>query len=129
MMQRGGIYDHLGGGFSRYSVDEQWLVPHFEKMLYDNALLSHSYLEAWKLTNRELYREICTETIQYVMREMTHLDGGFYSAQDADSEGHEGLYYTWTFEEVEKAIGPKNCPLVCEFFDVTKQGNFEGRNI
>ena len=95
MMHRGGIYDHLGGGFSRYSVDEKWLVPHFEKMLYDNALLIDSYLEAWQLTKKPLYREICEEIIHYILRDMTHVEGGFYSAEDADSEGHEGWFYTW----------------------------------
>ena len=102
MMHRGGIYDHLGGGFSRYSVDEKWLVPHFEKMLYDNAILAQAYLEAWQVTKRPLYRQVCEEILRYILRDMTHPEGGFYSAEDADSEGHEGLFYTWTFEEVMK---------------------------
>lgn len=129
MMQRGGIYDHLGGGFSRYSVDEQWKVPHFEKMLYDNALLIHSYLEAWQATRNPLYREICEETLQYVLRDMTHPGGGFYSAEDADSEGHEGRFYTWTAEEIKEILSPGDATLFCQFFDVTEEGNFEDRNV
>lgn len=129
MMQRGGIYDHLGGGFSRYSVDEQWLIPHFEKMLYDNALLIHAYLETWQVTKNPLYRDICEDTIRYVLREMKHPSGGFYSAQDADSEGHEGRFYTWTPEEVEKIVSPKEAKLFCDFFDVKENGNFEGRSV
>jgi uncharacterized protein YyaL (SSP411 family) len=129
MINRGGIYDHLGGGFSRYSVDEQWLVPHFEKMLYDNALLIHAYLEAWRLTKKNLYKQVCFETCDYILKEMTHPEGGFYSAQDADSEGHEGLFYIWTLEEVKSLLGEKESNLFCEFFDITEAGNFEGRNI
>jgi hypothetical protein len=129
MMQRGGIYDHLGGGFSRYSVDEQWLVPHFEKMLYDNALLIHSYLEAWQSTKKPFYKEISEEIIQYILRDMTHPEGGFYSAEDADSEGHEGYFYTWTFQEINNILGKENAPLFCNFYDITAEGNFEGRNI
>lgn len=128
MMHRGGIYDHLGGGFSRYSVDEKWLVPHFEKMLYDNAILAQSYLEAWQLTKKPLYRQICEEILGYILRDMTHIDGGFYSAEDADSEGHEGLFYIWTHEEVMQVLG-KEGTLFCQFYDITPQGNFEGRNI
>jgi uncharacterized protein YyaL (SSP411 family) len=128
MMHRGGIYDHLGGGFSRYSVDEQWLVPHFEKMLYDNAILAQSYLEAWQLTKRPLYRQICEEILAYILRDMTHPEGGFFSAEDADSEGHEGLFYTWTYEEVMRVLGPEG-KLFCAFYDITPEGNFEGRNI
>lgn len=129
MMQRGGIYDHIGGGFSRYSVDERWLIPHFEKMLYDNALLTHSYLETWQVTQNPLYREVCEETLHYVLREMTHPEGGFYSAQDADSEGHEGRFYTWTPEEIKDILSPADAKLFCDFFDVTEKGNFEGRNV
>jgi uncharacterized protein YyaL (SSP411 family) len=129
MMERGGIYDHLGGGFSRYSVDEQWLIPHFEKMLYDNALLISSYLETWKVTKNPLYREVCEESLQYILREMTHPEGGFYSAQDADSEGHEGRFYTWTPEEIKKILLPDDAKLFCDFFDVKEKGNFEGRSV
>lgn len=128
MMHRGGIYDHLGGGFSRYSVDEKWLVPHFEKMLYDNAILSQSYLEAWQLTKKPIYKQVSEEILNYILRDMTHPQGGFFSAQDADSEGHEGLFYTWTYEEVMQALGPKG-ELFCQFYDVTPPGNFEGKNI
>ena len=128
MIHRGGIYDHLGGGCARYSVDEKWLIPHFEKMLYDNAILAQSYLEAWQLTKRPLYRQICEEILRYILRDMTHPEGGFYSAEDADSEGHEGLFYTWPYEEVVQILGPEG-RLFCEFYDITPQGNFEGRNI
>lgn len=129
MMHRGGIYDHLGGGFSRYSVDEKWLVPHFEKMLYDNALLISSYLEAWQLTKNSLYSQVCNDIIQYLLRDMTHSEGGFFSAQDADSEGHEGLFYTWTQEEIERLLGTNESKLFCDFYGVTAEGNFEHRNI
>lgn len=128
MMHRGGIYDHLGGGFSRYSVDEKWLVPHFEKMLYDNAILAQSYLEAWQLTQKPLYKQVCEEILGYILRDMTHPDGGFYSAEDSDSEGHEGLFYTWSYEEVMQLLGEEG-KLFCQFYDITPQGNFEGRNI
>lgn len=128
MMHRGGIYDHLGGGFSRYSVDEKWLIPHFEKMLYDNAILAQSYLEAWKLTKRPLYQQVCEEILNYILRDMTHPEGGFFSAEDADSEGHEGLFYTWPYEEVMQILGPEG-KLFCEFYDITPYGNFEGRNV
>lgn len=128
MMHRGGIYDHLGGGFSRYSVDEKWLVPHFEKMLYDNAILAQSYLEAWQLTKRPLYRQVCEEILHYILRDMTHPEGGFYSAEDADSEGHEGLFYTWPYQEVMQVLGHEGA-LFCEFYNISPQGNFEGRNI
>lgn len=129
MMQRGGIYDHLGGGFSRYSTDEQWLVPHFEKMLYDNALLAHSYLEAWLVTQTPYYQQICEEILNYVLRDMTHPEGGFYSAEDADSEGHEGLFYTWEEKEIKDVLGNEESKFFTEFYQITPKGNFEGRNI
>lgn len=129
MMHRGGIYDQLGGGFSRYSVDEEWLVPHFEKMLYDNALLIYCYLEAWQIEKKALYKEVCEETIGYVLNDMKHPDGGFYSAEDADSEGLEGKFYTWTLEEIRNILGIEECKLFCEYYNVTEKGNFEGRNI
>lgn len=129
MMQRGGIYDHLGGGFSRYSVDEKWLVPHFEKMLYDNALLAFCYLEAWQVTKKPIYRQICDEIIHYILRDMTHPEGPFYSAEDADSEGREGLFYTWTMNEIKKILGKEDGTIFCEFYGVTEEGNFEGRNV
>ena len=128
-MACGGIYDQLGGGFHRYSVDDHWLVPHFEKMLYDNALLSRTYLEAYLLTKDVLYRHIVEETLDYVRREMTSPEGGFYSTQDADSEGHEGRFFIWTPREIEAILGAADAALFCRCFDVTEQGNFEGRNI
>lgn len=128
-MAAGGIYDQLGGGFHRYSVDERWLVPHFEKMLYDNALLSRLYLDAWLLTGRPLYRRITEETLDYVIREMTDPGGGFYSTQDADSEGVEGKFFVWTPEEVLATLGEDDGRIFCHFYDVTPDGNFEDQNI
>ena len=104
-MAAGGIYDQLGGGFARYSVDAQWLVPHFEKMLYDNALLTSAYLDAYLVTRDEKYARIVRETLNYIIREMTDANGGFYSTEDADSEGHEGLFYTWTPSEIADVLG------------------------
>lgn len=129
MLHRGGIYDHLGGGFSRYSVDEQWLIPHFEKMLYDNAILSQSYLETWQLTKKPLYKTVCEEIIRYILRDMTHPQGGFYSAEDADSEGLEGKFYTWTYDEIIHLLGADKGKIFCEFYGVTPEGNFEERNV
>ncbi|MDP2674321.1 MAG: thioredoxin domain-containing protein [Dehalococcoidia bacterium] len=128
-MARGGMYDQLGGGFHRYSTDGEWLVPHFEKMLYDNALLSRLYLRAYQATRRPFYRRIAEETLDYVLREMTAPNGGFYSAQDADSEGVEGTFYVWTRKEILTAIGPEDGDLFCQYFGVTEEGNFEARNI
>ncbi|HEV8132360.1 MAG TPA: thioredoxin domain-containing protein [Acidobacteriota bacterium] len=128
-MARGGIYDQLGGGFHRYSVDERWLVPHFEKMLYDNALLARVYLEAYQVTGNSFYRQVVEETLAYVRREMLDPTGGFYSAQDADSEGEEGRFFVWTPEEVEAVLGKKEARIFNEYFDITPSGNFEGRNI
>jgi len=129
MMHRGGIYDHIAGGFSRYSVDEAWFLPHFEKMLYDNSLLAEAYNEAWRATKKASYRQVAEEVLDYVLREMSHPHGGFYSAQDADSEGREGYYYTWLHSEVQSLLGEKESRLFCDFYDVTADGNFEGRNI
>lgn len=128
MMGRGGIRDHLGGGFSRYSVDEKWFLPHFEKMLYDNAILASTYFYAWQLTAKDLYYGISKEILDYVLRELTHQDGGFYSAEDADSEGEEGLYYTWTFDEIQNILG-QNTPVFASYYSLLPEGNFEGRNI
>ena len=128
-MASGGIYDHLGGGFARYAVDEYWLVPHFEKMLYDNALLARLYLEAYEATGDEFYRRIATETLDYLLRDMTSPEGGFYSAEDADSEGEEGKFYVWTPAEIEAALEPEEAKLALRYWDVTEDGNFEGKNI
>ena len=128
-MAQGGIYDQLGGGFARYSVDAYWLVPHFEKMLYDNALLSRLYLETYQATGDAFYRRIAEETLDYVLRDMTSEEGGFYSAEDADSEGEEGKFYVWTPDELEAALGPEDASLAARYWDVTGRGNFEGKNI
>ncbi len=128
-MAKGGMYDQLGGGFHRYSVDERWLVPHFEKMLYDNALLSRIYLDAFLVTGKDFYRRIATETLDYVRREMKDAGGGFYSTQDADSEGEEGKFFVWTRDEVEALLGEEDARLFCRYFDVTEIGNFEDHNI
>ena len=128
-MAQGGIYDQIGGGFARYSVDAYWLVPHFEKMLYDNALLSRLYLETYQATGDAFYRRIAEETLDYVLREMTSGEGGFYSAEDADSEGEEGKFYVWTPEELESALDTDEAALAARYWDVTERGNFEGKNI
>jgi len=128
-MARGGIYDQLGGGFHRYSVDAAWLVPHFEKMLYDNALLPPLYLAHYRLTESELSRRIAQETLNFILREMCAPQGGFYAAWDADSEGVEGKYYLWSQEEVARVAGPEAAPLVMAALGVTPAGNFEGTNI
>ncbi len=129
-MAAGGMYDHLGGGFARYSVDAEWLVPHFEKMLYDNALLARIYLYAFQQTKNPLYRRIAEETLEYIIRDMTDRTGGFYSSEDADSEGEEGKFYVWTEDEVLDLLGKEDGEIFCEFFDVTEQGNFEhGKSI
>ena len=129
-MARGGMYDQLGGGFHRYSTDAVWLVPHFEKMLYDNAQLVVAYLEAYQATKKPFYREIAAETLDYVLREMYDADkGGFYSAQDADSEGVEGKFFVWSLDEVEELLGPEHAEVFCEYYDITESGNFEGESI
>jgi uncharacterized protein YyaL (SSP411 family) len=128
-MAMGGMYDQLGGGFHRYSTDRRWLVPHFEKMLYDNALLSVAYLEAYQATGEIFYREVVEETMNYVLREMTNPEGPFYSSQDADSEGEEGKFFVWSAEEIEQGLGKDLADLFNEVYDVTPQGNWEGQNI
>ena len=128
-MAGGGMYDQLGGGFHRYSVDARWLVPHFEKMLYDNALLSRLYLYAYQATGDQFYRRVAEETLDYVVREMTDAEGGFYSTQDADSEGVEGKFFVWAVGEVEELLGREDARLFNAYYDVTEEGNFEERNI
>jgi uncharacterized protein len=128
-MANGGIYDQLGGGFARYSVDQYWLVPHFEKMLYDNALLSRLYLEAYQATGEEFYKRIAEETLDYVVRDMTSPEGGFYSAEDADSEGEEGKFYVWMPEEMRGELNAEEATIAERYWDVTARGNFEGKNI
>ncbi|MCY4023492.1 MAG: thioredoxin domain-containing protein [Anaerolineaceae bacterium] len=127
-MARGGMYDQIGGGFHRYSVDAVWLVPHFEKMLYDNAQLARCYLHAWQVTGDTLYREIATQTCDYILREMTHPEGGFFSATDADSEGEEGRFFVWDMAELQEVLG-EEAALACEYWGVSAGGNFEGSNI
>ena len=127
-MARGGIYDQLGGGFARYSVDERWLVPHFEKMLYDNAQLAALYLHAWLAFGDPVLGRVCEETLDYVLREMTDPAGGFYSAQDADSEGHEGKFFVWTEGEIRKVLGDA-APDALAYWGVDRGPNFEGQNI
>jgi hypothetical protein len=128
-MARGGMYDHLAGGFARYSVDERWLVPHFEKMLYDNALLADAYLDAFLVTGEQQYGDVVRETLDYVLQYMTDPQGGFYSTEDADSEGEEGKFYLWTPEEVHQVLGDAAAAKFCYVYDVTEAGNFEGKNI
>ncbi|MBI2169705.1 MAG: thioredoxin domain-containing protein [Actinobacteria bacterium] len=127
-MAAGGIYDQVGGGFHRYSTDAAWLVPHFEKMLYDQALLTRAYLHAYQVTGNEGFRRIVEETIGYVLRDLRHPDGGFFSAEDADSEGFEGKFYVWSVDELREVCG-EDADAVVEFFGVTPEGNFEGSNI
>ncbi|MBI1741577.1 thioredoxin domain-containing protein [Candidatus Acetothermia bacterium] len=124
-MARGGMYDQLGGGFHRYSTDARWLIPHFEKMLYDNALLVWIYLEAYQATHKPFYRRIVEETLEYVLREMTSSEGGFYATQDADSPGGEGAFFSWIPQEPKAVLGEKEGALICEYFGVTEAGNFE----
>ncbi len=128
-MAAGGIYDHLGGGFHRYSTDARWLAPHFEKMLYDNALLATAYVEAFQVTHEPRYAEVVRETLDYVLREMTDAAGGFYSTQDADSEGEEGKFFVWSEDEIVAVLGPDKARTFSYCYDVTPQGNWEGHNI
>ena len=128
-MAEGGIYDHLGGGFHRYSTDAKWLVPHFEKMLYDNALLSRLYLHYYQVSNDEKAREVAEGILDYVLREMTDQLGGFYSTQDADSEGVEGKFFVWSAEEIKELLGEQDADLFSAYYNVTEAGNFEDANI
>ncbi|MCK8826343.1 thioredoxin domain-containing protein [Natroniella acetigena] len=128
-MYAGGIYDHLGYGFARYSTDRKWLVPHFEKMLYDNALLAIAYLEAYQITDDDTYAQVAEEILTYVSRDMTSTTGGFYSAEDADSEGVEGKFYVWTPAEIKEVLGEEEGEEFCRYYDITEEGNFEGKSI
>jgi len=128
-MAAGGMHDQLGGGFARYSVDERWLVPHFEKMLYDNALLAVAYLEAFLVTGRTDFAAVCRSTLDYLLRDMTDPAGGIWSAEDADSEGEEGRFYVWSPAEVTALLGDAEAALFCRVYDVTAAGNFEGHSI
>lgn len=125
----GGIYDQLGGGFSRYAVDREWLVPHFEKMLYDNALLVSTLSEAYRVTQNPLYKATIEETLDYIAREMHNPAGGFYAAQDADSEGEEGKFYVWSLSEIEEVLGKERAAVFAAYYDVSAGGNWEGHNI
>ncbi|NNL30625.1 MAG: thioredoxin domain-containing protein [Gemmatimonadetes bacterium] len=128
-MAAGGLKDHLGGGFHRYSVDRRWLVPHFEKMLYDNALLATAYLDAHRVTGDDDLRDVAVETLEYLAADMLDEAGGFYSARDADSEGEEGIFYVWTPDEVRRILGAADADLFMQAYGVSEDGNFEGRNI
>ena len=128
-MHAGGIFDHIGFGFSRYSTDQEWLVPHFEKMLYDNSLLASVYVEAFEATGKVFYKEVAQKIFTYILRDMTSIDGAFYSAEDADSEGEEGKFYLLTTKEVASVLGEESYKTYCEHYGITNIGNFEGRNI
>ncbi len=127
-MAKGGIFDQIGGGFHRYSTDAKWLVPHFEKMLYDNALIPVNYAEAYQITRDPFYLDVLKKTLDFVTREMTSSEGGFYSAYDADSEGEEGIFYVWSKSEIKNILGD-DAELYCLYYDVTDGGNWEGKNI
>ena len=128
-MYAGGLFDHIGFGFARYSTDRMWLVPHFEKMLYDNALLAYAYAEAYQATGHRRHREVAERVVEYVLRDMRDEGGGFYSAEDADSEGEEGKFYLWTPDEVRSVLGEEESRLFSEVYHITPEGNFEGRSI
>ena len=127
-MANGGLYDHIGGGFARYSTDREWLAPHFEKMLYDNALLSRAYLEAYQVTKSQEYKSVVVETLDYILREMTAPEGGLYSATDADSEGEEGKFFVWHPKEVIETV-QGDADFVCAYYDISEGGNWEGKSI
>src|SRR5690349_1735436 len=123
------MYDQVGGGFARYAVDAHWLVPHFEKMLYDNALLARAYLHGWQVTGEPLFRRVSEETLDWALRELRQEEGGFASALDADSEGVEGRFYVWRPDEVRAALGDELALEALEYFGITEAGNFEGASI
>ena len=124
-MAAGGIHDQIGGGFARYSVDEKWLIPHFEKMLYDNAQLARLYLAAYLVSRNEKQAEVVRDILRYVLRDLAHPDGGFYSAEDADSEGQEGKFYCWTSDEVAALLTPAEFAAAVKYFGITPQGNIQ----
>ncbi|UCC49417.1 MAG: thioredoxin domain-containing protein, partial [Gemmatimonadota bacterium] len=128
-MARGGMYDHIGGGFARYSTDRRWLVPHFEKMLYDNALLPKAYLEGYQVTHDPFFRRVAVQTLDYTLREMTSPEGGFYSSTDADSEGEEGKFFVWTPEQVAELLDEEEARRFNAYYDITLSGNWEGKSI
>ena len=128
-MAAGGMYDQIGGGFHRYSTDAFWLIPHFEKMLYDNALLARLYTHAYQATRNPAYAKVAQGILDYVLREMRHPDGGFYAAQDADSEGVEGKFFVWRPEQIVQVLGRRDAEVVSDYFGVTNEGNFEGMTI
>lgn len=128
-MYKGGIYDHFGGGFARYSTDREWLAPHFEKTLYDNAMLALCYTEAWQNSRMALYRQVAEATLDYCLRELRADSGGFYCGQDADSGGEEGAHYLFTPAEVKKLLGEDDGRHFCECYDITDEGNFHGKSI
>ena len=128
-MYKGGIYDHFGGGFARYSTDREWLAPHFEKTLYDNALLALAYTEAWQDGHMALYRQVAEDTLDYCLRELQHEKGGFFSGQDADSEDSEGAYYLFTPRQIKSVLGEDDGRHFCECYDITEEGNFQGKSI
>ena len=128
-MYQGGIYDHVGGGFARYSVDEKWLVPHFEKMLYDNGQLMEAYLVGYQITKKPEYLEVISQIFEWLNDEMIDQDGGFYSSMDADSEGVEGKYYVWQRSEIEEILGKEDANVFAQYFDITEEGNWEGNSI
>ncbi len=123
------MYDVVGGGFARYSTDAYWLIPHFEKMLYDNAMLSQVYLHAWMVTGIPKFKQVCEETFDFVIREMTHPQGGFYSSLDADSEGEEGKFYTWTLDEINASLDPQSAAFAITAYNLSPDANFDGKNV
>tara|TARA_B100002003_G_scaffold155232_1_gene143920 strand:- start:361 stop:819 length:459 start_codon:yes stop_codon:yes gene_type:complete len=128
-MKYGGIYDQIGGGLSRYSTDYQWLVPHFEKMLYDNALFVIALIETFQATTDREFANCANDVLEYIDRDMTSEEGGFYSAEDADSEGSEGKFYVWSKKEIETILGCQTASIAIPFYNVTQEGNFEHKNI
>src|SRR5689334_21074718 len=128
-MRKGGIWDHLRGGFHRYSTDERWLVPHFEKMLYDNALLARAYLDGYRLTGKPLYKRITEQILDFIVREMRDANGGFYSTQDADREGVERKFYVWDLSEFQQLVGSADAEVLAHYWDVSEHGNWEHKNI